>query len=120
LKNVFKILKVLDESFDRLTTKQAILRTSIDIFFGLILTYGFIRAMLGSNVDPFEMENPDIYYDKIKNNFSYSHKILDILNYFWLVSEFIVMNFNIKKKAIHDYIANSVVVNVTTNHQQAL
>ncbi|WCL50649.1 RDD family protein [Leptospira sp. GIMC2001] len=105
-------LKVLNDNFQKLSLKQAILRTIIDILFGIILTIGYLHAMYELNMNIFDVLNFDNYFDELKRNFSAVYKFFDSLNYFWLLSEFIVMNFNLKKKAIHDYLANSVVVNV--------
>ena len=109
---IFLGLKVLSENFQKLNLKQAILRTIIDIIFGIILTLGYLQAMFEVNINPLEIVNLDKYFEELKTNFSSVYNFFDISNYFWLISEFIVINFNFKKKAIHDYISNSVVVNV--------
>ncbi len=105
-------LKVLSENFERITTRQAVLRTFIDILFAIILTIGYIQAMSIIGKNPLEIANLDNYFEELQKNFSSIYNLFDTLNYLWLLSEFIVINFNYKKKAIHDYIANTVVVNV--------
>jgi uncharacterized RDD family membrane protein YckC len=103
-------LKIIKLNGGKITFKQAFLRSSVDLSFGILAcvlwVYAFSRS---ANLSP-----PDITFWKM---FKYLHgffpgwyKYIDWSNQCWVWGELIVLLLNKKKRAIHDFIAGTVVI----------
>ena len=90
--------------------KQALLRSSVDIGFAAIATAGYIIAL--SRVDP-EQYLATSFMERIeyiKPFYSSWYNVVDISADVWLWSELFVLLLNKRKRAIHDFIAGTVVI----------
>lgn len=77
-------------------------RESIWFFVSLAMVVGFAIQI--------DFQKPISYTDRV-----YYDDLFAILSILWLIAELITMLANNKKRAIHDYLANSVVVNVSND-----
>lgn len=108
-KMVLKI-RVVQPDGSPILAKQALLRNSVDLVFTLIVVYFNLTAILG--ITPEEYVSLD-FMSRIKRIQSLqpsSTQILMILEQVWFWSELIVLLFNKKRRAIHDFIAGTVVI----------
>lgn len=94
-------VKVLDLSGADLSIKQAILRDSFPIAL-LILTLPFELALVSKGINPY---SPDAQTTMTMISSSFG--------WIWFTIEMVTMLSNKKRRALHDYIAKSVVVKVS-------
>ena len=93
-------VKVIDKSEKKaLTYKQALMRDIVIIVIGLISMFMILPSVIGG-ANPYKQE--DNIWDSI----------LQIINVFWFHLEIATMMTNKKRRAIHDYIAGTVVVRI--------
>ena len=98
LGKMFTSVRVLDISETRLTFGQAFLRDSVPVVFIAVgVAIGFQTALSG--------ENPSA-----GNGFTVAEIMISLTAVVWLVAELVTMLFNDKRRAVHDFIARSVVV----------
>jgi len=91
-------IKVLDISENKLSFRQAFLRDSIPILLTLI-------AVIFDVPDVLNKDN-GLY----RQTYSGVYGVLRYISYIWIMAEIATMLFNEKRRAIHDFIAQSVVV----------
>jgi uncharacterized RDD family membrane protein YckC len=94
-------VKVLDLSETRLSLRQALLRDVVPIAFSLIAVMSGVPRVL-AGLDP--------YWDA--SNFTWIDKIWMFGSLLWFVAELVTMLTNAKRRAVHDFIARSVVARV--------
>jgi uncharacterized RDD family membrane protein YckC len=93
-------VRVLDISEGRLSSRQAVMRDGVPLLFTTLgLALGFRLALTG--VDPSADETV-----------TSGDLILSFTALGWFLAEVITMLFNNKRRAVHDFIARSVVVRV--------
>jgi len=99
-------IKVIDKSESRpITYRQAIFRDSLLIIVGIILSMNMLPDVLQGK-DPYKMTDPkQILF------FAFWMSI----SLLWFAAELITMLTNKKRRAIHDYIASSVVVKLSND-----
>jgi len=108
-KMAFRI-KVTLLNGDKIGIRQALLRSSVDV--------AFVVLMLVAEAIAFSEADPDIYsnLDWMKRTeymmlfFPAWYGLIKLASQFWYWGEFIVLLFNKKKRAIHDFIAGTVVI----------
>lgn len=95
-------IRVVKVSGERLTWREAILRSLVDV----VLTFFYILIMT-----PILFPNLEALWLQWVIAFSSLWVIkLDILGQVWFWSELVTMLFNKKKRALHDFIAGTVVI----------
>jgi uncharacterized RDD family membrane protein YckC len=94
-------VKVLDVSEAKLSFRQALLRDVVAIVFSLITVANALPRML-AGLDPFAEPSQFSWIDKF---WMYGSVI-------WFAAELVTMLTNAKRRAVHDFIARSVVVRV--------
>lgn len=98
----------------RIGSREALLRHSVDVIFGLITGVGMLVAVLHTEPTIFNSEMTWIERNKlIMNNSPTFATTAGLLSTAWAYSELIVLLFNKKKRAIHDFIAGTVVVHAS-------
>ena len=91
-------VKVLDLSESKLSMFQALLRDSVAIAFGAILIAFYLPTVL-KGVNPYEARGLSLW-----------DWILGCTGSIWFLAELVTMITNKKRRAIHDFIARSVVI----------
>ena len=92
-------VKVLDVSESPMSMRQAFLRDSFYIAINtLLLAYSIYLVLIGVRIDPESFGTPDV--------------VLGIAALLWFVGEIVSCLLNKKRRALHDFIAGTVVVNV--------
>ena len=98
-------VKVYDKNEGRLSLRQAVLRDIVPIVSNIIFSFYFYSDL-------------DKYYKFLTGGikgfglFPKWFKILLIMSFIWFVIEIVTMLTNKKRRALHDYIARSVVCRV--------
>jgi uncharacterized RDD family membrane protein YckC len=97
----------------RIGLNEALMRHSVDAIFGLIAGIGMLVAVLQTEPTIFNSEIGWIDRNKlITNNTPSFASAAGMLSIAWGYSELIVLLFNKKRRAIHDFIAGTVVVHL--------
>jgi uncharacterized RDD family membrane protein YckC len=105
-------IKVRKLSGEKAGFKEVLLRSIVDIILGFILTTAYLIAINSMDVH---------HYLELKSKFrsAYLHSLyppwrwpFDILSNIWIWGELAVLLFNKKRRAIHDFIAGTVVIHM--------
>lgn len=89
--------------------KEAILRSSVDIFLSLIAIYGFIYAYMNLEAANWSTLTFSQQGALVAENNPTGNTYM-FLSECWFWSELVVLLFNKKKRALHDFIAGTVVI----------
>jgi uncharacterized RDD family membrane protein YckC len=93
-------VKVLDHDTEtEINVKQAVRRESVNLILNVLLTTLTVTFLFSTNMSTSTIEN-----------LSYFAVMLGALSFIWLISEFVTMLFNNKRRALHDFIGKTVVV----------
>jgi len=102
-----KIVKVNGETIHY---KEAFLRNIVDLVFGVTIVimqaYTLFKISDPSHESLTWIKKAGYLYKSMPD----SYKPISILNQIWIWSELIILLFNKKKRALHDFIAGTVVV----------
>lgn len=103
-------LKILKLNGENVGWRESILRFIVEFIFGLLNAIAIMMVF-------YKMTDAQFYSMKfidrskwITENIPNWNKPISLLNNVWIISEFIVILCNEKKRAFHDYIAETVVV----------
>lgn len=91
--------------------KQAFLRSSVDVFFSIIMLALAIYTLINIDTQAFLSADFITRGDMIMTFYPDLQNSLDIVVLIWFFSEFLTMLFNERRRALHDYIAGTVVIN---------
>ena len=96
----------------------AFYRHFVELFFGVLICIAEI-AMYLSISDSTYAAAPDwrVRNKLIQHSLPPWYGIVDILFQVWMVSELIILLFNEKKRALHDFIAGTVVIHINRTRQ---
>lgn len=104
-------IKVTLLNGDRIGIKQAVLRSSVDVILVIFIIVAQVLAL--SKADPEIYSRLDwmgrAQYTTLL--FPVWYGLVNLISQFWYWGEFVVLLFNKKKRAIHDFIAGTIVVN---------
>lgn len=106
-------IKVTQPNGDQIGLKHAFLRSSVDLLFAAVSLY--IQLLVLAQVDPAIYLNAGLT-EKGQHMLQFYpawHDVLNIVAVTWVLSEFVVLLFNERKRALHDFIAGTVVVHQT-------
>ena len=103
-------IKITFPDGSKIGLKQALLRSSVDL--------GFAFFMVLAQVIAIKNADPDIYLNAgfmaraeyIMPLFPVWYGVVSAVSQIWFWSEFLVLLFNKRKRAIHDFIAGTVVI----------
>jgi uncharacterized RDD family membrane protein YckC len=106
--------KVVRLDLSPLRWREAFLRYSVDIFIGSVSAITMICLFLKASPDAFgaSFSRTVLYFDHATSSSSAFSSFRENVDLFWTFSEVVVLLFNEKKRAIHDFIAGTVVVRV--------
>lgn len=102
-------IKVVALDGSPITLRQAFLRSSVDIILGLLSLCVYASGLLYISADDYAIRS--VRYEQL-NNFRKPWRWLDWLYDVWFWSEIVVILFNKKRRALHDFIAGTVVIRV--------
>ncbi len=99
-------VKVTNPDGSRIGLKQALLRSSIDLCFAVLFVAADMSALSQVGASEYLVANANLqkYYPSWFSN-------VELAMYIWSFGEFITLLFNRRKRAIHDFIAGTVVIN---------
>jgi len=102
-------VKVLNMTGSKLSMRQAVLR---DSFFLIVILYGVLIELpnIEVGVNPFGAETETFSFSK----FSFAQLLALYASFLWFILELGTMLLNKKRRALHDFIAGSVVVRIVT------
>lgn len=106
-------IKVTQPNGDNIGLHHAVMRSSVDLMFGVVTIY--MQLLVLSQVDPAIYLNAGLM-EKGQHMMQFYpawHNILNVVSITWVLSEFVVLLFNERKRALHDFIAGTVVVDLT-------
>jgi len=103
-------IKVIPLDGSRITISHGLLRYSVDLFTSLLITSSTVIALLA--VDPIQFNTSGFWEQQqlIVNNTPTWNSVVENISTVWVLSELVVLMFNKKRRAIHDFIAGTVVV----------
>lgn len=87
------------------------MRSAVDIGFGVISAVGFLYAVGDVPATSFEAGGLD-WIDQVAELQPAWVTCVEYATVVWLLSELVVLLFNEKRRALHDFIAGTVVVRV--------
>ena len=97
--------------------KEVFMRSVVDMVFGVILTTGYLIAINSMDFHHY-LEiglKHKIQREYLETFYPNWRKPFDTLSNIWVWSEVIVLLFNKKKRAIHDFIAGTIVIHMPIN-----
>lgn len=103
-------IRIVKDSLERLTLREAMLRNIVDIALTILGIIGLGIAY--SSIDFIQYQEMESKARAVYISGRYPLWLLIQLavNQYWVWSEIVVMSFNARRKAIHDYIAGTVVI----------
>lgn len=105
-------LKVTKRDRSAITLRQSLLRSCVDIAFYAFVIAGSLYALLSW---PHDQWSTLSFWDRM-GFFSQSlpdgNSFIQSLYFYWLLAELIVLLINRKRRALHDFIAGTVVISL--------
>lgn len=105
-------IRVTQPDSSKITFKQAFLRSSIDLSFAVLLLIAELIALSNMDVSYFNSlpKEFEVRWDYVYSDMSSGYQIIQYISFIWVICETIVFLFNRRKRALHDFIAGTVVV----------
>ncbi len=110
-------IKIVKSDGEKVTLKEALLRHSVSLGFSVLAIIIHIISLQSINTEPSN-------YDVLIHDNSFTGKILNVQSQqpelwriytwasnIWIYSELVILLFNKRKRALHDFIGNTVVIN---------
>ena len=105
-------IKVTLPNGERIGFKQSLMRSSVDLVFVVLVIVAEVSALLSINSSIMFSESIMVEKSGVLQQYHpFWYKYTELLNNFWYFSEFLVLLFNERRRAIHDFIAGTVVIN---------
>ena len=103
-------IKIININGNSVGWKEAILRHLVDLLLGLPMSIAMIVVLFGMSDDQYTSMNFLERSRWIMNNMPIWHKPSYWAHQIWIWSEFIVLLCNKRKRALHDFVAGTVVI----------
>jgi uncharacterized RDD family membrane protein YckC len=103
-------IKVTRPDGSRIGWGEACMRSSVDIFFGILFIYVYLIPLLHIDSRQYSAAAINERYNFLSPYQPSWYRIADILKQVWFWSELIVLLFNKRKRSLHDFIAGTVVI----------
>jgi uncharacterized RDD family membrane protein YckC len=97
--------------------REAILRYSVDFIFYVVLSIGFMIALFQINDTEYHALSRHDQIIKTNTLLPFWFKYVQIAQGIWLWGELIVLLTNKKRRALHDFIAGTVVIHATPKNE---
>ena len=111
-------IRVVRLDGSRIGPSESFLRSAVDLFFAVISIVGTLWglvALASAEISASGWANQQQLIEQSQPSFI---RWADIAGLIWVLSEIFTMLFNQQKRAIHDFIAGTVVINENTYHAQ--
>jgi len=108
-KMLMKIV-ILKDDMSQMGIREVLLRMSVDLAWGLLSTIGSILVFLSISFEEFRSLGFQQRSLFLLGKYPTWLIFVIVIQQYWMWSEVIVMFFNRRRKAIHDYIAGTIVV----------
>ena len=109
-KMALKIKVVKERDGTNISFKESFLRFSVDLVFAIIAIIAYMIALESLSASEFSSLNRRERGEVIVNHWPEWRYYTNILSMVWGVSELLVLLLNKRKRAIHDFIAGTVVI----------
>lgn len=106
-------IRLVDQSGAPIFWRQAFLRTSVDAILTVPLAIGSVWALSKLPPDMFGVGENVLLGDAYEAALPPLQRSFELLLFIWMTSEVITVLFNKKRRAIHDFIAGTVVIEVS-------
>jgi len=103
-------IKVTLPNGEKIGFKQAILRSSVDLAFALFMVIAQVMAISNADLEVYLNAGWIERAEYIMPLFPAWYGAVNIASQLWYWGEFIVLLFNKRKRALHDFIAGTVVI----------
>ncbi len=104
-------IKVTLPNGKKIGIKAAVLRSSVDLIFAALMGAAQIQALLIADSDMFLNSSFTERYEYLLPLYPAWYALVNVSSQLWVWSELIVLLFNKRKRALHDFIAGTVVIN---------
>ncbi|MDF7800376.1 RDD family protein [Pontiellaceae bacterium B1224] len=104
---------------NHISWKQAFLRSSVDIVFVIIASIALLPIYLTIPVEGYAELSPRDRFELIKSSWPAWYPFCNNAQQIWIWSEFIVILTNKRRRALHDYIAGTVVLQNKPSRRQS-
>ena len=95
--------------------KESLRRSSVDILATTHWLYMVVPATLSLPPESFHGQGWGNLFHGLKPTLSPSFEVAEVVMFLWLVAEFVTMLFNRKRRAVHDFLAGTIVVRSVRN-----
>lgn len=113
-------IRITKPNGGRIGLREALLRSSVDIFYGLLFSYFYVHAILEVDLTAYlaagYMEKSEMIYPLFPRLSVYTNTLTNI----WYWSEMVVLLLNKRRRALHDYVAGTVVVHKEHMHNNSI
>jgi len=103
-------IRVVSTNGDTIGWRAALLRSSVSLAVSMYWYYCVASSVHSMQPDAFQGQGWSDLFELIKPNFPPDYKVAESVLGFWFWGEFATMLFNRKRRAIHDFLAGTVVV----------
>lgn len=104
---------------NHISWKQAFLRSSVDIVFVIIASFALLPIYLSIPIEGYADLTPRDRFELIKSLWPVWYPYFNNTQQIWMWSEFIVILTNKRRRALHDFIAGTVVLQNKPSRRQA-
>jgi len=112
-------IKITFPDGSKIGLKQALLRSSVDLGFAFFMVLAQVLAVTNADADMYLNAGFMERAEYIIPLFPAWYGLVNTLSQLWFWSEFLVLLFNKRKRAIHDFIAGTVVIKQEYTEQVA-
>ncbi len=116
-------IRVVNIDGSKIAYKKSLLRSSVDIILSILIVWITVYSILNLNAEAFLSAEFTDRTDMIMLMYPELQTNLSLLVTAWFFSEFIVLLMNKRKRALHDFIAGTIVINkefVIENNQSEI
>jgi uncharacterized RDD family membrane protein YckC len=99
--------------------RQAFLRNAVEIVLGIVACFALIPAYLKMPIDGYAELTTLARFELLQSMWPNWYPILTKVQQGWVWSEFIVILLNKKRRALHDFIAGTIVIQKNPTRRQA-
>lgn len=103
-------IKIISTDGKKAGWKEALLRGSVQSLLGIIGSMAYIMAIMKISVHEYDSLGDLERYKRVNNFLPNWYSIVLWLQICWFFSEVVVLLFNKRKRALHDFVANTVVI----------
>lgn len=100
--------------------KQAFLRNTVDIVLNIFTWFALIPIYLNIPIEGYADLTTQMRFNLIESMWPTWYSFVDVTGQVWVWSEFVVILLNKRRRALHDFIAGTIVIQKTPTRRQAI